>query len=366
MEMQQLRYVAAVARTGNFSRAAEQCHVSQPSLSQQIQKLEDELGERLFDRMRREAKLTAHGEAFLRRAVRILEEVDAAKREVSDAQSLLRGALTVGVLPTIAPYLLPDGLAMFADKFPGVEIVVQEDTTARLLRLAQAYEIDFALASRPIHDDRMEVRDLFAEELLVAIPPGHRLTRKRIVRPADLQKERLIVMKEGHCLGDQVLGFCERRDLKPNISFRSAQLETIQALVCSGVGISLIPAMAARTEREDLPEYRSLSAPRPERQIVAVWPKQRQLGRAAVEFLKLIDDRSRKQRAGVHRDASASLPGSRLSTCAHGTRYCPARVTSSASGGTAVVVVRPPGQRTQTSVARSGIPITNTGLSCDQ
>src|SRR5271163_3707207 len=136
MEMHQLRYVVAVARTRNFSRAAEQCRVSQPSLSQQIRKLEDELGERLFDRMKREAKLTSHGETFLRRAVRILEEVDAAKREATDAQDLLRGTLTIGVLPTIAPYLLPDVMAQFTEKFPGVEIVLQEDTTARLLKLA--------------------------------------------------------------------------------------------------------------------------------------------------------------------------------------------------------------------------------------
>src|SRR6187402_2827415 len=114
MEMQQLRYVVAVARTGNFSRAAEQCHVAQPSLSQQIQKLEDELGERLFDRMKREARPTAYGEAFLRRAIRILEEVDAAKREARDATNLLRGIVTIGVLPTIAPYLLPAVVKKFA------------------------------------------------------------------------------------------------------------------------------------------------------------------------------------------------------------------------------------------------------------
>lgn len=288
MEMHQLRYVVAVARTGNFSRAAEQCHVAQPSLSQQIQKLEDELGERLFDRMRREAKLTAHGEVFLRRAVKILEEVDAAKREAMDAQALLRGALTVGVLPTIAPYLLPGVIAGFTEQFPGVELVVQEDVTARLLKLAHAYEIDFALASQPIQDDRLEMRELFTEELLVALPPGHPLTRKRNLGVADLEKERLIVMKEGHCLGDQVLGFCERRDLKPHISFRSSQLETVQALVCAGLGLSLVPAMAARPEREDLPEYRPLQAPRPQRIIVAFWPRQRPPSRAATEFLKLI------------------------------------------------------------------------------
>jgi LysR family hydrogen peroxide-inducible transcriptional activator len=288
MEMHQLRYVVAVARAANFSRAAEQCHVSQPSLSQQIIKLEQELGERLFDRMKREAKLTPHGQAFLPRAVKILEEVDVAKREACDAQKLLRGRVIVGVLPTIAPYLLPAVLVPFTGKFPGVEIVVQEDTTSQLLKLAHACEIDFAVASRPIQDQQIEVKDLFAEELRVALPPGHPLTRKRAVSVADLEQEPFIVMKEGHCLGDQVLNFCEGRDLKPTITFRSAQLETVQALVCSGVGISLIPAMATRSGRTPAPQYRSVVGPKPERKIVAIWPKQRPLSRAANEFLKQV------------------------------------------------------------------------------
>jgi LysR family hydrogen peroxide-inducible transcriptional activator len=288
MEMHQLRYVVAVARTANFSRAAKQCHVSQPSLSQQILKLEQELGERLFDRMKREAKLTPHGQAFLPRAVKILEEVDVAKREACDAQSLLRGRVILGVLPTIAPYLLPAVLVPFTGNFPGVEILVQEDTTSQLLKLAHACEIDFAVASRPIQDQQIEVKDLFAEELRVALPPGHPLTRKRAVSVADLEQEPFIVMKEGHCLGDQVLNFCERRDLKPAITFRSAQLETVQALVCSGLGISLIPAMATRSGRTPAPEYRSVVGPKPERKIVAIWPKQRPLSRAANEFLKQV------------------------------------------------------------------------------
>jgi LysR family transcriptional regulator, hydrogen peroxide-inducible genes activator len=278
----------AVARAGNFSRAAEQCHVSQPSLSQQIQKLEEELGERLFDRMKREVRLTTHGEGFLPRALKILEEVEVAKREASDAQKLLRGRLIVGVLPTIAPYLLPEVLIVFVKKFPGVEIVVHEDTTAQLLKLARACEIDLALASRPIQDQRMEVKDLFTEELRLALPPGHALTRKRTVSPGDIKHEPFIVMKEGHCLGDQVLNFCDRRDLKPTITFRSAQLETVQSLVRSGMGISLVPAMAARSEGAGLPQYRSLVGPKPERKIVAVWPRQRPVSRAANEFLKLI------------------------------------------------------------------------------
>jgi LysR family hydrogen peroxide-inducible transcriptional activator len=301
MEMHQLRYVVAVARVGNFSRAAEQCHVAQPSLSQQIQKLEDELGERLFDRMKREAKLTPHGEAFLRRAVKILEEVDAAKREAKDATDLLRGTVTIGVLPTIAPYLLPAAVAEFMKKYPGVQMVVHEDTTARLLKLLLACEIDFALASQPIQDERLEVRELFAEELLLALPPGHPLTRKRTVSASDLEGERLIVLKEGHCLGQQILNFCDRRDLHPIISFRSAQLETIQSLVCAGMGLSLIPAMAASAGRNDQPEYRSLQSPKPERKIVVTWPKQRPPGRATGEFLKLISARFGQSRRAARK-----------------------------------------------------------------
>ncbi len=288
MEMHQLRYVVAVARTRNFSRAAEQCHVSQPSLSQQIQKLEDELGERLFERTKREARLTSHGEAFLPRASRILEEVDAARREATDAGELLRGMVTVGVLPTIAPYLLPGALAEFTGKFPGVEVVVQEDTTDQLLKLVLGCEIDLALASHPIQDPRLEVRELFAEELLLALPPRHPLARRRTIGVGELENEPFIVMKDGHCLGDQVLQFCDRRDLRPNISFRSAQLETVQSLVHAGLGLSLIPAMAAKAGRRGQPEYRSLMAPKPQRKIVAVWSKRRPPGRATQAFLKMV------------------------------------------------------------------------------
>lgn len=288
MEMHQLRYVVAVARAENFSRAAEQCHVSQPSLSQQIQKLEEELGERLFDRAQRKARLTSAGELFLPRAIRILEEVEAARREATDAKTSLRGTLTIGVLPTIAPYLLPKTLAAFTKAHPDVEVIVQEETTARLLRLARAFEIDVALASEPILDDRVEVQELFVEELLVAVPAKHPLAAKRAVRAEDLEREPLIVMKEGHCLGDQVARFCDRAGIRAAISFRSAQLETIQSLVRAGLGISLVPAMAATAHTGRSLVYQPLQGSRPTRNIAAIWPKQRPLSRAAAEFLKCI------------------------------------------------------------------------------
>jgi LysR family hydrogen peroxide-inducible transcriptional activator len=293
MELHQLRYVASVARAKNFSRAAEQCHVSQPALSQQIQKLEDELGEKLFERTKREAKLTPQGAAFLPRALRIMEEVDAAKREAREATGLQRGTLTIGVLPTIAPYLLPGVIAAFVKKFPGIEIAVQEDHPANLIKLVLAREVDFALASLPVQDPKLEVQELFTEELLLAVPSGHPLARKRAVTASDLDHERLIVMSES-CLGEQVLNFCQRRAAHPAINFRSAHLETIQSLVSTGLGISLIPAMAKDLNGRHRVAYRALQFPKPERKIIAVWLKQRPPGRAATEFLGMAAAWARK------------------------------------------------------------------------
>lgn len=301
MEMHQLRYAVAVARSGNFSRAAEQCHVAQPSLSQQIMKLEEELGERLFDRAKREARLTPHGEIFLQRAVRILEEVDAAKRDAENAKQLSSGTVTVGVIPTIAPYLLPGVTASFMKRFPGVEVVIHEETTARLLKLLHGYEVDFAVLSSPFDLKGLEVRTLLTEELLIALPPDHPLTRKRSLLPRDLEEERLIVMQQEHCLGDQVLGFCTRDDLRPRISFRSAQLETLQSLVHAGMGISLVPSMATHRNQGGSPVYRSLSrgseGGKPQRTIVTAWPKQRIPGRAAAEFLSQLQNAGGKTRS---------------------------------------------------------------------
>lgn len=286
MELHQLRYVLAVARTGNFSRAAEQCHVSQPSLSQQIQKLEDELGERLFDRLKSHARLTPAGEALRERAGRILAEVDAVQREATETRALTRGHVALGVLPTIAPYFLPHVLPGFTREFPGIEIVVQENTTAQLLDLVASCELDLALASLPLHDDRLQTETLFKEELRVALPPRHPLVRQRVLRPSDLEAEKFILMKEGHCLGDQVLNFCTRRDFHPNVLCRSTQIETIRALVEAGMGISLIPAMACPDTPAARKHYRSLAEPKPQRAIAVAWLATRPPGRAAAALLR--------------------------------------------------------------------------------
>ena len=292
MELHQLRYFLAVARHGSFSRAAESCHIAQPSLSQQILKLESELGEKLFERKARRVLLTSAGELLRERAATILHEVHEAQREVRDARGEPRGQVTLSALPTIAPYLLPRIIRGFARGCPAVATIVHEETTDRALRSLESHEVDLALVSLPIDSPRVEVCPLFSEELLLVLPKRHPLLRKRNLRGADLEPEKFIFMADTHCLGTQSLQFCYAKGFTPQISCRSAQMETVQALVACGLGISLAPAMARESSARV--SYRSLGKPNPTRTIALLWNKKRHLSRAAIELREYIQAQCRE------------------------------------------------------------------------
>lgn len=259
MELHQLRYFLAVARARNFSRAAERCHVAQPSLSQQIKKLEEELDERLFERTKREVSLTPAGEVFRQHAERVLEGVEQARDSVREIRGLLRGRVALGALPTLAPYFLPARLKAFSEKHPGIEVVVHEDPTAQLAAAVLAKELDVALVSLPAERTGLVAEAFFDEDLLVALPAGHRLAEKRRLTLDDLEHEAFILMKEGHCLSGQALQFCHLSGFAPRVSFRSAQIETVMAFVAAGWGVSIVPAMARRKEEEGGVRYRRLA-----------------------------------------------------------------------------------------------------------
>ena len=228
-------------------------------VSQQIIKLEAELGEKLLDRQRGRTVPTTAGQLLRERAERILREVKEAQQEVHDMTGALRGKVEFGALPTIAPYLLPRIIEEFSGLHPGVEMVVHEDTTARLTQGLEQNELDLALTSLPLASPRLEAATLFSDELLLALPLKHPLVRKKSIRLDELAKQNFILMKEGHCLGTQSLQFCQTRGFSPRVVCRSGQIETIQALVRCGVGISLVPQMACSPGTKDL-VYRSISA----------------------------------------------------------------------------------------------------------
>src|SRR5688572_8790228 len=177
MELHQLRYFVAVAQTGNFSRAAERCHVSQPSLSQQILKLEHRLGQPLFNRLGRRAVLTDAGRLLLDRATMILAALDDADRRLRAGGEQQGGRLAIGAIPTIAPYVLPTTLEGFVQRCPKVELVIREDVTEHLVQALVEGELDLAIVALPISDDRLEAEALLSENLLLALAPGHPLTQ---------------------------------------------------------------------------------------------------------------------------------------------------------------------------------------------
>lgn len=288
MELHQLRYFLAVARTRNFSRAAEQCHVAQPSLSQQIMKLEAELEERLFERTKREVSLTAAGELLRAHAERVLEELERARETMREVRGLVRGRVVLGALPTVAPYYLPERLRRFTVQHPGIEVVVHEDTTAQLAQAVLAKEIDVALVSLPVAKAGLVAAEFFAEPLLAVLPRRHRLARagRTALTLADLEAEPFILMQEGHCLAGQTLQFCRLKGFAPRVSFRSAQIETVLAFVAAGWGVSLVPAMA-RGGRERGVVYREIKGVT--RPIGVIHRAGRPLSRAAqalVAFLR--------------------------------------------------------------------------------
>jgi LysR family transcriptional regulator, hydrogen peroxide-inducible genes activator len=303
MEMHQLRYFVAVARSGNFSRAADECRVAQPSLSQQILKLEDEVGERLFERTRRRAILTPAGTLFLPHALNILESAERGRQEIQEMGGQVRGKIVLGALPTIAPYFLPEIIRLFREKFPGAELILHEQTTEQLLRSLEENEIDLALISDAPTNPNIQIEQLFSEELLLCLPAGHTLVHQKSVVAADLRQEKFILMHDSHCLGAQAQQFCQTKGFNPRISCRSAQIGTVLAMVEAGLGISLIPEMAREHGPEEGIVYRSLTGVRPKRPIALAISNQRKVSRGTIELSKFI----RENRASAGNAGSAGV-----------------------------------------------------------
>jgi LysR family transcriptional regulator, hydrogen peroxide-inducible genes activator len=246
MELQQLRYFCAIAETGNFSRAAQQTHVSQPSLSQQIRKLEDELGARLFDRLGRSVRLTELGRAFLPRARAVLREVESARSDVVERKASISGPVGVGVIPTIAPYFLPPVLAAFSRKFPQAQVTVVEEITPLLLEKLRAGSMDVAIVALPLQGRGHEFDSfpLITEKLYAVLPKEHAMAARRSIPLGELDGEPFLLLRDGHCFRETAVAACKRARVSPNIVFESGQFSSILSMVSAGLGVSIVPAMA--------------------------------------------------------------------------------------------------------------------------
>ena len=244
MELHQLRYLCAIVDTGSFSRAAESCRVAQPSLSQQISKLEDELGTRLFDRLGRSVRLTDAGRTFLPHARTVLHQTELARSEVDGRRRDVRGTVIVGVIPTIAPYYLPERITSFMRKFPEATLRIVEETTPVLLESLRNLSIDIAILSLPIRYREFETVPLLTERLYAALPANHPRANASSVALRDLREERFVMLRDSHCFREISLAACHRAHLDPRIAFESNQFSSLLGMVAAGVGISLVPEMA--------------------------------------------------------------------------------------------------------------------------
>ncbi len=249
MNLRDLKYIIAVAETRHFGRAAERCFVSQPTLSGQIKKLEQELGVAIFERSNRAVTVTPIGESILQHARTIMEQADSIEQLAQAHRDPLAGPLRVGAIPTLSPYLVPLILLPLKKTYPQMRLVLSEETTDELLQRLENHEIDAALLATPVDETEFGVIALFDEPFWIAHPADHPFYLKDKITRADLKKTRLLLLAEGHCLADQVMDLCQidSRDRDEEFSdLRAASLETLLQLVGAGFGSTLVPALAMR------------------------------------------------------------------------------------------------------------------------
>lgn len=289
MELHQLEYLLAVAEEGSFSRAARRVGVAQPSLSQQVRKLEDGLGHRLLDRLPKGVVPTEAGRQLLEHARRVLAEIADARRRIGDTPGHVTGSLSVGAIPTIAPFLLPGVLRRFAARWPDVKLTVVEDVTTRLVTMLERGELDVAVTSSLDAPPTVHCEKAAAEPLRLMLPAGHALARRKAVPWAAVAGERLLVLQEMHCLAGQVSRFCDRQSrVRPPVFLRGAQLSTIAAMVAAGLGVSVVPEMMCRADRWAGCAVRPLAGESPSRDLCVAWSLLRYRTNAARAFDQLL------------------------------------------------------------------------------
>ena len=280
MTLTELKYIVALARERHFGRAADACFVSQPTLSVAIKKLEDELDVKLFERGAGEVGVTPVGEQIVRQAQQVIDDVQAIRDLARRGQDPLAGPLRLGVIYTIAPYLLPDLVRQAIDRVPQMPLVLQENFTVRLLEMLRAGELDCAILAEPFPDTGLATAALYDEPFFVAVPAGHALARRRQISAEELKNETLLLLGTGHCFRDHVLEVCPEYarfsssadGLRRN--FEGSSLETIKHMVASGMGVTVVPGLSVPAgPQPDTGLVRTIpfADPVPTRRVVLAW-----------------------------------------------------------------------------------------------
>ena len=273
MTLTELRYVVALAQERHFGRAAQKCFVTQPTLSLALAKLEDELGVKLFERNKSEVLVTARGREVVEQARRVLDEVGKIQAIAKGGRDQLAGALRLGVIPTIGPYLLPDLVPILRKRAPSMPLSIEENLTGSLAPMLRDGELDVVIIALPFSVPGVKTRVVYEEPFSVVVPEGHRWTARKSVKPGELSDENLLVLNNGHCFRDQVLEACPGQSNTALPEGRAgSSLETIRNMVASGLGVSVLPTSALT------PRYASkllkvvpFATPVPSRKVALAW-----------------------------------------------------------------------------------------------
>lgn len=275
MTLTELRYIVALAQERHFGHAAEKCHVSQPTLSVALKKVEQRHGITLFERTSAEVRLTPIGEQIAQQAERVLAESVRLREIAGQGKNPLVGPFRLGVIYTIAPYLLPRLIPAIHTRAPSMPIYLHENFTVKLAEQLRRGDLDAIIVADPFSEPGIVARPLYDEPFCVAMPAGHPLAAKKLIPPDDVAGENLLLLGNGNCFRDQVVQACPKLSEPGGIegAFEGSSLETVRYMVASGAGISVVPVSAAKSwpQNEPLLQFRSFTAPAPQRRVVIAW-----------------------------------------------------------------------------------------------
>lgn len=288
MNLRALQYLTALADLRHFSRAAERCHVSQPTLSTQIRKLEEELEVQLFERHPRQVMLTPVGEEIVGRARTLLSEMEAIRAIARRSRDPHSGTVRVGIFPTLAPYFLPHVVPEIRQAFPRLTLRLYEEKTEDLIHMLSEGRLDAGLLALPVTEDWLESRTLFEEPFVLAVPENHPLGSSKEVTMEDLADQELLLLEDGHCLREQALEVCQLSGAHEKLDFQATSMETLRHMVAANTGITLMPMLSIKpplASTENL-VTRPFRQPGPKRTIAMVWRK----SSALADFLEELAD----------------------------------------------------------------------------
>ena len=277
MTLTELRYIVAVARERHFGRAAEACFVSQPTLSVAIKKLEEELEVKIFERGGSEVSMTPLGEAIVRQAQAVIEQAAAIKETAQRGKDPLAGALRLGIIYTIGPYLLPELVRQIIERTPQMPLMLQENFTVKLLEMLRAGELDCAILAEPFPDTGLAIAPLYDEPFMAALPKNHALASRASVSAVELKQQTMLLLGTGHCFRDHVLEVCpefarfssDAEGIRK--TFEGSSLETIKHMVASGMGVTVVPRLSVDAAAQPHVRFIPFAEPVPSRRVVLAW-----------------------------------------------------------------------------------------------